>query len=481
MAKRDGKVRKGFFFYLLLFLLIIVAFVLVCVCIMLFNPEKNVLGFESYSNNDKIEMTNTTDDSETEINLGVTKYSEIVINSNGADVEISNNTNFSKNSIVFVNRTKGFIKTEDYKQSSYSVTIEGTKLIIEMDYTEGFIKRSSDAKIYIHIADLENTTAFKDTIFTIDTTKENVKTSGDILIGGTTQTGYTADLPIKGISAITDKGNVSFSSHSATEFSSVYMRTSSGIIDFTGLEEVSSKDGKIAANIGNGKLKAKKINCNLEVTTETGTVNIDEIKGNVSVMGSSAIVNITKVAGNLDLGASTEVISDCKLNIKEVTGIVSIPKGEDTDVNIDKVGGAVLIFTTSGNVNIGNSENLIQHNVKVQTKSGNISLYLGNEDTNTFVTTESGNIYLNFANGIVGTKEIKTEKGKTTIDFSKNSKVKFNFISYSTDIFDLSNIDMEILNGKTLTTNPYLYNCNESTKQGVVSVSTDNKLVLNLI
>ena len=120
----DNKVKRGFFFYLLMFILLIVAFVGICMTIMLFNPGKDVLGFCYYKNNINQKITVTTDESETEIKIDEKNYSEINIDAGAANVILQNNTDYKENGIYMVNQSKGFAKSENKVEFSYSVEID---------------------------------------------------------------------------------------------------------------------------------------------------------------------------------------------------------------------------------------------------------------------------------------------------------------------------------------------------------------------
>ena len=473
MAEK-GKVRKGFLFYLSMFLIMVFAFFMVCVCIMLFNPGKSVFGFEYYSVKNTTVVTKTTDESQSDLNLDETVYSEIEINSGGAGVEISNNTDYEeRNGIVIVANATGFIKSQNYKDFSYSVVKEGGKIKVDLSYTEGFLKTSSNFKVVVHLANLENFDKFENTKFTIRSQ------GGTVNIGGKVSAGYTRDIKLESLDIDAGRGSITFSPHSDNTFKDVLLKTDGGTIDTLSLEEFKTVN-PVSIAAGSGKIKIKKINENLSVNLNSGIVEIGELGKNFDLVGSSNIISIKKVSGNLNLGVESGVLKGCKISIGEVQGTVNIPKGEDSVITIDSVGGAGFINTTSGSVKVGSNDNLISEGMNITTVSGDIEAYFDETDKNVSVETQKGNVKLYFPNKIVGSCVVMAEDGDVEIDFLNSSKVVFSFEKPNGTLFDLRNVKMEILNGQVLQDNPYYFNCTSETKEGDVQIITNRFVTLNL-
>ena len=473
MAEK-GKVRKGFLFYLSMFLIMVFAFFMVCVCIMLFNPGKSVFGFQYYSVKSTTVVTKTTDGSESELKFDENTYSEIEINSGGAVVEISNNTDYdSRNGIVIVASATGFIKTPEYKDFSYSVVKEGSKIKVDLDYTEGFLKTSSNFKVVVHLGNIEDFEKFKNTKFIIKSS------NGSVNIGGKVASGYSRPIQVGSLDVDAGAGSIMFSAQADNTFKDVLLKTDGGVIDTLALEEFKTIN---AVNItaGSGKIKIKKIKENLNVNLNNGSVEIEELAKNFDLVGSSNIISIKKVSGNLNLGVESGVLKNCRISIDEVQGSVNIPKGEDSEITIKKVGGEGFINTTSGNVKIGTKENLIPGGLQITTVSGNIEAYFDNSNKSILIETERGNVNVSFPSAIVGTCDIIATDGDVTLELLTSSKAKLSFKKPNGSEFDLRNVKMDILNGQVLQDNPYYFNCTNGTKLADVQITTNRTITLNL-
>ena len=473
MAEK-GKVRKGFFFYLAMFLIMIFAFFMVCVCIMLFNPGKSVFGFQYYSLKSTTVVTKTTDESASELKLDEDSYSQIEINSNGAGVEISNNTDYEgKNGIVIVANATGFIKTPNYKDFTYSVVKDGDKIKVDLDYTEGFLKTSSNFKVVVHLGSIENFENFKNTKFVINSSNGNVN------IGGKTSSGYTRDIPVGSLDVDAGKGSISFSEHADNTFKDVLLKTEGGTVDTLSLDEFKTVN-PVDITAGNGKIKIKKIKENLNVNLNGGIVEIEELAKNFDLVGSSNIISIKKVSGDLNLGVESGGMKGCRISVDEVAGSVNLPNGEDSSITIKKVGGEGFINTSSGNVSVGTNESLVAGGIQITTVSGDIEAYFDGTNKAVLIGTEKGNVNVHFPNAISGTCDITAEEGNVTVELLTSSKAKISFNKPNGTHFDLENVKMDILNGQVLQDNPYYFNCTDETKQADIQITTNRIVTLNL-
>ena len=485
-----GKVKKGFFFYLLIFFILIAAFVGVCVVIMLFNPGKNVLGFQYFNNGATHEIVTTTDESETALKLGETSYESIEIDAGPAQVVIENNQNYDKHSIVIVNNSKGFVLSDQSQLFEYSVTIEGDiltgkKLKIDLISSEGFLNFSKDIQVRVHFADVSIEGQQK--VFeSFENTAVKIKTtSGNVLIGGNKNPGYSADISPKSIDVETDSGNITISSHAKNTYDNISLSTKSGTINLLEQTNLIAEKGDVKLNIGNGKLKAKAINDNVQILADDATIEVEDISGNVDISCRTSIIDINNITGNLNFAEGSEVMNASKVYIDKVGGFVNVLQARDSDIYITEIGGSVNIHTTSGYVRLGSEEKLLKGTIFVETLNGQIDTFFGESNNARFLVSENGKINAYFGDAVVGNRnKFSSNEGDLSVSFKGSSKVKFVFdITNPTNEnkFDLKNVKFDILDGKALQDNPYYHNCNEESKDGTIKIITNKSITLELI
>ena len=486
-----GKVKRGFFFYLFIFLVLITGVLGTCVVIMLFNPGKSLLGFQYFNNNAKIEVTNTTDDSNTDLELGKIKYKEIEINAGPAEVIVENNQDYSRHCIMIINNSKGFIRTEDAQPFTYSVTrtgneISGYNLIIDFESVLGFVNFSKDIKIIIHFADIsakgqvEVLNNFKDTNLKI------VTTNGNVSIGGTVKTGYSTDIYPGSLDVQTNSGNISITKHGVNpSYKKLNLSTKSGIVNLLEYQDLSVVEDTIKVDVGDGKLKANTISETLEVTANNGEIKIAKVKGNVSIACASTIVNIGIIQGNLNFAESSEIMTDSKIYVDEVTGFVNVLEGRGSDFVIGKIGGNARIYTTSGNVKLGSKENLLYGTIYVETVSGQIDVFFGEALSKKTLITDKGNINTYFGEKFRGNQNsIYSKEGNVLVKFRGDSNIKFKFdIPNPTEDkkFDLKNVSFDILNNQGIKDNPFIFGDTKLITLPEIEIITNGKIVLDLI
>lgn len=480
-----NKVKRGFFFYLGIFLLFILGFIGVCITIMIINPGKNVLGFSYYSYNKGIMIEKTTDEAKNAIDLDNTTFETITIDAGNVDVVVQNNDDYKKSGIYLINSSSGFVKSEDNVSLEYSVLVDGSNLNIKANTTRGFISFSDDVKLLIHYGKISENK--------LENTKLKIKTtSGSVNLGGSFNAGHTADIYPDSIDIETDSGNVKFGRHASNIYSQLSIRTNSGNIDLTSVEDkintVENKDnslqvtsGKINVISNSGIIDLNKAKSDVYIASDSGTVRAKEINGNVDVKAYSCIIEIDKITGNLNFSEGSEIMSACKVYVNELSGDLNVPQGRNSYIEVLKIGGNVNIHNTNGNVNLGSDKSPLSKTVYVETTMGNINVKLESNRSRFFVT-EKGNISLTYANGIYGSTNISNNSGNTEIIFEQNSKVKFDFkLKRETEEeFDLSKVSFDIFNGNKLPSNPYYFNSSVGAINGTVEIITDSSVVLDL-
>lgn len=471
-------VKKGFFFYLLIFLIIIVAFVGVCVTIMLLNPGKSVLGFSYFSGNTTYEVLQTTGEAKQEIKLSQTAYSAIEIDAGMANVVLENNTDHDKNAIYIVNKVKGFSKSSDLKGFSYSATIDGGVLKIKVNVPQGFLYFSKNATVKIHLVSLDDIGTIKDTDLIVKTT------SGSVNIGGADKGGYSKPIYSRSLDITTESGNISLSSETTNNFKNISLKTKSGTVDLTKQEGLKASNADINIDIGDGKLKTKIIDDNVNLKAVKGIVTVGEIKGKLDISVDTTIVDIEKISGDVNFAEGSEIMSACKVDIEEIGGLLNIPQGKDSNINVKKVVGKINVNIKNGNVLLGDEKNPISANTFVKSEGGEIEVYFANNLEWKQIISESGKVTANFKDGANGQLDITSKNGNVFINFKATSRIQFNFNIPNPDDkneFKLSNVKFDIFNGKELTENPYNYEVSESEGRAIINAITNKTITLDII
>ncbi len=481
MPKKD-KVRKGFGFYLLMFLLIIIAFVMVSIVIMLFSPNKNVMGFQFVKGDGAVAVNKTTDSAEIELGIGQTVYSEIVVNTDKTDIVLQNNTDFKHNGIYFSNNVKGFAQTKDVQDFSYTVIVEGTtdadrKLTIDIVESQAFLYFSKDSSVIINIATNENTDIFANTKFTFNTQ------SGNIDVGGNVNTGYSANITAKNITANTQSGSLGISKHAGSSFDTLNFSSEKGSLDLTNFDKVKVEDLNFSSK--NGKFYANEVDGNVNIDTKNATLKIKHVTQNLNVKAVSSIIDVEKVSQNVNFNPSSQIIDQCAVYIDEIGQDFVMPQGKNSEVVLSKIGGGVNVCTTDGNVTIGTKENHLSSKSSIKTQSGNVNLVIGNSGELLQVETDKGDIVVDFPVNITMEKEIKllSNEGDVKFNFNQDNKIKFVFATEQGEdsTFNQENVHFDIIKGNLKITNPYFYNSTDANRIVDCLIVTKEKIVLDLI
>lgn len=501
----ESKVKKGFFFYLMIFLIIVLAFIGVCITLMVFNPGKSVLGFKYYSNNETYEITKTTD-SNTELNLSTTNYSEINIDAGIANVTFEANQDYDKDCIVVHNNAKGVAKASENTGFGYTVKAKDGVLDISVTAGKGFLAFSNDISVIVHIAKRSNDVTF------FSNTNLNVKTtSGNVVLGGEVKNGAN-NICIGGINVETDSGDIRFTKHlnggdnngldKYQYTKDIKLLTKKGTINLVeNNSTVTTKEGNnevkvtkylnvispavLDINVGSGTLKLGNAKANTKLTADGATVEATSLSGDLEVSLRSVIFNVGTINGDLDFSKGNSVMDGNRITVDKVTGIVNVPDGKSSMISISEIGGQSIIHTTTGNVIVGTSKTPITKLCQIQTNSGNITSYFDGSAVSRNIKSEQGNITVNYVNALTsGDKNnIYNNTGKININFNKDSKIRFYFDKVEAkedEEFDMSKVSFDILNGRTLQSNPYLYETTEGSGAAVY-VTTNKSVTLDLI
>ena len=495
----ENKVRKGFFFYLMLFLGFLIGAFAVCVTIMFFNPGKSVLGLKYFNHSEAYEVT--TAEGGNALNLGSKHYSEIRIDAGVVNVRVEANDESNKDCILIKNNIKGFAKASEEDIFDFSVKEEPEGVLsIKVDASKGFLNFSNDATLSVHLAHRSggDIDIFQNTKFIIKTT------SGYVNIGGITKAGYTNNIYIGGLDIETESGGITLSSQANggdRKFvynSDLSFKTKSGVVDLTACDTTTqnqvgtsvttetafltiSDSYAFNANIGKGRLKISKAKAkDFNITAKGGRIEISDFQGNLNASVVSTIMALKTINGDLDFSRGNAVMDGNRITAEKVTGVVNVPDGRGSIMTFNEIGKESNIRTTSGSVKIGTESKPLAKSVYVETTNGNVTAYFGNQSVTRVLKTERGEITADFVNDLtIGNKNsFISQYGNINVNFGRNSKIKFNFKDLNSEEFNLDNVTFDVLSGKKMTSNPYLYNTTGA--NATINIVTSRRVVLDL-
>ena len=472
-------IRKGFFFYFGLFVLLCIAVFLFCLVIMMFNPGHTVLWMQYFTGNSVTQVKQLT---ESNANINYETIQEITVNCDYANVIVQANEEYTTGKGVYiVNRAKGFTIAKGAKKFDYSISQNGSELVIDVTEPTGFLFFSK--KIDVIINCYQN--------WTFGNLKLNVNATGAADV-------YFGSDGIKNDKQVT-LGNVDVE----TEKGNIYI-TKNAVLN--GTTTLSSNSGRIRSLVdsvvigGETKLKTKtgRININtinvgannIEITNTKGSVWIDNVHANtvyaVCVQGNFVF---GRVDGNLDFSRSKDKIVSPSINADEITGAFILVSGnEDRHVSpeayVKKVGGMLQVAATKGKITV------LEANGSMDIEStGNFSedITVGEYNISTIaIINKSGAIKLTFLGSVGSDVTLKNESAKTYVNFTTAAKFtavakKF---SNNTENVAESNIDISIDGSRvdySATLKSELHVVGSSMNSGTINIFTDNKIYYTLI
>ena len=406
-----SKVKKGFLYYLVWLVVIVVGIACIFASILLFNPNKDVFGiglrYISHLNTESINQITVNGEKKNIKDLEIEKFNFV---SGYGEFNVINDASYSQITLAVNKKTNGFSNDKDYDGCYLKFNYENKVLNIEIVEPKYWLPLSQNVIVTVFIP---NTYSLgnKDLSFT--------STSGNIT---PIHTDSTSVISINKLDINTVSGAVT-----------IYNKTNvmSGIVNIdcetSKVNVYCDVKDQLNLNTKYGKIYIDNIAGNLTINAEKLDAKCQKIGGNVSYSCKTGFIRIGKLGtelsgGNFSAEIDKQHIAD--VVIEEMTGNLSIPNAEMSNIMVDKLGGIALIDTTSGNVNIGNSQNQIT----IKTKSGSVNLTQTSTFARTDVETESGKIVANFED--VGDVSLKSKSG--TIEVNVKTDLQFIF-KYSTE------------------------------------------------
>ena len=498
----QGKIKKGFFFYFGLFVLLLIAIFLIILVILMFNPGKTILWFQYFTAGDSYVITETTDTSQGIDLSSSSNITNIEVECSYADVRIQKSNEVRQDAIIIENNAKGFALASDAREFSYSVTLSGNTLNIEVIEPTGFIYISDDITITINIFFNEDygtsSGDFSNFGFNISTT------SGNVDIGASTNNNQT--ISPRAITAETTSGSIIFRSCTQIDtIQSLSLTTDNGGIQTIGNnvtyngEEASG----FVLNSGTINLRTTRGTIDLDVVkiNEGGTLEILNDRGNVVIDNIEVDnINVNCYEGNYLLGdiicnefsftPSEDRIASPNIQIESLTGTFIISSRStdyiaNPDITIQKLTGSANIQNISGSININELDGYAY--AIVQNGSINISYASQSSYTNDNNITATGNasVTVNFLGEFINSLRVITENGNINFNVKNNTAFVANsFVNDGTNYGETGEVPAFLDDSKISTNigtedkNPLIIG---DGSRGTINIYTNGNVSFNLV
>lgn len=504
----QGSIRKGFFFYFGLFILLLVTVFLICLVIMMFNPGKTVLWMRYFSGKQEIAVASTTPQTEggATVNVDYSTLTDIVINCDYAKVTVQSNKEYKDDYIVIRNYAKGFVGAKKYSAFSYKATLDGTKLIIDIDEPNGFMYFSKDIEVIIN----DNTTVDKLNLNNI-ALKINSKGKSDIYIGGTTNK-EEANVGLRSLDVSTSKGTITlgrrFDTNSITsaidpnkdeDNFGIRLYTGSGSIKGVNAIVYGNKSGtgirqtrqNVSIGTNKGRINLGIIDLganNLEIRCKKGTVAIDDIyAGLVDVKDCvNGNYKFKTISCDMTFWGSADTIISPIININDIAGefrLLATGKKDAPIVNIKNAQKKVAVTAAKGSVTLSNAKGEVDLN---SSASMAVKVNVDKDNSNIIrIENQKGKINLKFL-GVVSTNaQILTNESPLTISFTKDATFTANcFKKDGTSPMASKNVNVNI--GKSGVNYDYdkehgILSFVGTTSSGSITVNTNEEVNFTLV
>ncbi len=470
-----GKIKKGFFFYFGMFMLLLITIFLVCLVIMIFNPNKTVLWMQYFTGNETYKITKTSGDNSeninwnsiTDIKIVAPSFAKVTVNRN-------NDIDYADSGIYIRNYAKGFRGATGAVQFNYNVSCSGTSLTLKLDEPNGFLFFSKDLEVIIHSSSLKETEA---TFYDVNLIIQGG--DGDVDIGGGGLKS-AKDVKLASLYVKTNRGNISLtenfdSSNLKNNISleglgvetPLYLQTKSGnmysyrTIEYTYKGQKIEKSGiKLNSNCNNarfetenGKLYFDAIvaedNKNVNIVCQNGVVVNKYIKANtLNVNCSHGNYNFEVIDGNVDFSKSEDNIISPNVIISYITGsfvlTTDIGNQGEPDVEIGEICGNVNVLADRGHITIHkansgviiNSRNDLKINVNIaKENTSQINLrnhnaetilsFMGTANNTTEITSVSAKIIINVTSSADFTAtSYNLKEGLEIVDENEDKKIE---------------------------------------------------------
>ena len=411
-------VGKGILFYL--FVLFSIAFGILCIFagILIFSPGAEIFGISySFSKAETFYQKVTIDDKTETISQLINdgQIAKIVIDSDNFNVYV-NRENVVNVGLRVKNKYSGLSKHEQRKIAKTTIDFDRTTktYTIKVLGPECMLWFSNSSKVVL---------ALPDTINLSNVDLEIKTNSSKVILGNTESYSYT----FKSLLVNCEKSALVQLNQKIAFTNNIKIVSKNGEIRQFGTLDLNNFE----IQTDNAKIVLNKIICSNELylISESSIVKINEVSvdGKMTYDANRGVISINKITGEF---SCSERVHISNIQIGEAYGELLLPKANTSNITIDKLYAMARISTTSGNVKI----NKAFSSVLVSTESGKIEVtfcpessesekYTGNFSD---LHTKSGDIIANYDN-ILLENNVSTEKGNIVVNFNNN--LEFN-LSY---------------------------------------------------
>jgi len=498
----QGHIRKGFFFYFGLFVLLLITVFCICLVIMMFNPGKTVLWMQYFTGEGKYEFVEKTNNEDVSTNINWESVTELEINCTYSKiiVERNNDRAMPKDGVYIYNNAKGFCASSDVVPFETKVSLNGTKVKIDVTEAKGFLYFSKDIKIILH-ASTARDLDFKRINLIANTT------DGDIDIGGTNAKDGR-EVSLASLKAKTEKGNIQISKNFNTYSLNngekpLSLTTTKGIIHSAKEISITNKDGtqktlkgialscdaEIIVN-GKGKIEVdafKMPSNNLSLICQNGIILVNHITAvETSVVCEHGNHRFGEIMGNLSYKNANDFILAPVIKIGYIKDnfYLSSVNGKESapEINIDEIGGAVSVIADKGNFVVGKANGTLD----ITSKRMGINVVLAKDYNKTVkIINEFAPITLGFAGNVPSIISIENKTGEITINLTKTAKFRAEMntnpdsqdaeSTLLEDKFITVNVGNELLENQTK--NPLVVNKGSN----ILKIKTNSGVKFNLV
>lgn len=408
-------VGKGLLFYLFVLLSIVFGVFCIFVGILIFSPGTEIFGISYSFSKDEVYYQKTTNNNESvfiDDLIKQNKLTKLVIETDNFDVYV-NRENVNHLNLRVKNIYSGLTKHESRKKAVITNNYDSdTKTYtIKVLGPECLFWFSNGSKITVALPDSFNAS-------NIDL---EIKTNtSDVCLGNTDTYQYT----FHSLLVTSNSPSLILINPKIQFVDSVKIVAEKGTIKQNGTLNLNNFE--IQTN--NAKIFLKTINAdNVKIISESSGIKIGQIKGNMLYDSKSGVISIEKIEGEF---SCTERINISNIQIGEAHGYVLLPKANTSNITIDKLYARARIITNSGNINIKQAFSIVY----TETNTGKINVTFTPDDSVSEFTgdmsnlkTVSGDIIANY-DGLKLNNVITTEKGNIVVNYNNN--LEFN-LSYN--------------------------------------------------
>ena len=496
----QSSIRKGFFFYFGLLILLLVSAFLICLVIMMFNPGKTVLWMKYFSGKQEFSVKQTTAETKDgpRMTVDYSTINEIVVNCNYAKVTMQRNREFADDYVVIRNYAKGFSSAKKYSAFSHKVSLQGTKLVIDINEPTGFLYFSRDVEVIINDCVLEdkNKINLENIALTV-----NSKGKGDIYLGGTTND-KEKSFGLRSLDVKTDKGTITlgrmFNTSAVTgtigtneDDFGIRLYSKRGSIKAVTNVGIQNSNQNVAIGTDKGKINLDTVNVggrNLQIRCKRGTVAIGKIQaGNVEVNDCiNGNYKFDNVASDVTFNGAADTIISPIINIKDIAGEFRLQTNGKKDAPIVTIKNAqkkVAVTSSKGSVTVSNAKGEVEllSNLSMASKV----TVDKNNTSNIRIQSEKGKVRLKFLGAVSADARIITNTSPIKVEFTKDASFNANcFKKDATTPMKASYVNVNMGNSGI----KYEYDkehgvltFNGTTSRGKVTINTNDEVDFNLV